>query len=260
MISELQITAAAKEEHTWLQHCYYTRPFKVANISGKGRGILHLTMMSASPGILDGDEYDIRIILGEDAGVHLYTQSYQRIFNMQQGAKQRFQVEMAKGSSLCYLPHPAVPHEQSIFDSASRIQLAENCRLLWGEIITCGRKLSGEIFRCTHFQNIIEVYRGNKLLFKDVTVLQPQIVPAGSMGQWEEYTHQASLFWHDESQDMTAMADLLHEWLSAEKNIAAGVSRTASGALLLRILGQGGEQLYELFKKIATLAGEERKL
>lgn len=260
MISELQIKAAVRGTQTFLQHCYYTKPFKVADISGRRADTLHLTMMTASPGILDGDAYDIRVTLQENAGMHLYTQSYQRIFNMQHGARQRFHVEMERGSSLCYLPHPAVPHEQSVFDSASRIELDEGCRLLWGEIITCGRKLSGEVFRCKHFQNVLEVHRGRKLLFKDVTVLQPGIVSPGNMGQWEGYTHQASLLWHDEKLDMTAMGEVLHECLSAEANITAGVSRTASGALLLRILGQGGEQLYDLFKKVALLAGEERKL
>lgn len=260
MTSELEIKAAVRGTRTYLQHCYYTKPFKVADISGSRAETLHLTMMTASPGILDGDAYDIHVTLQENAGLHLYTQSYQRIFNMQHGARQRFHVEMEMGSSLCYLPHPAVPHEQSVFDSASRIELGEGCRLLWGEIITCGRKLSGEVFRCKHFQNVMEVYRAGRLLFKDVTVLQPGIVLPGSIGQWEGYTHQASLLWHDEKVGMVAMGEVLHGYLSAEENITGGVSLTASGALLLRVLGHGGEQLYELFRKIALLTGEERKL
>lgn len=260
MKSELQIKAAARGTRTYLQHCYHTKPFKVADISGSRTDTLHLTMMTASPGILDGDAYNIDVSLQEDTSLHLYTQSYQRIFNMQHGASQRFHVTMERGSSFCYLPHPAVPHERSVFNASSRIELAADCRLLWGEIITCGRKLSGEIFRCEHLQNILEIYRNDRLVFKDVTVLQPGLISPGSMGQWEGYTHQASLLWHDEKVDMTAMGEVLHEYLSTEENITAGVSRTASGALLLRVLGHGGEQLYELFRKIALLAGEERKL
>ena len=260
MISELDIRAAARGTHTYLQHCYFNRPFKVADISGSRTGDLHLTMMTASPGILDGDHYQISISLEKNTYVHLYTQAYQRIFNMQHGAKQRLQVKMAKGSSLYYLPHPSVPHEQSVFDSASRIEMEEDCRLLWGEIITCGRKLSGEIFRCRYYSNVLELWQEGRLLFKDVTVLEPAVIPPGSTGQWEAYSHQASLLWYDQQQDMTAMGDVIHECLSAEENISAGVSRTASGALLLRVLGQGGEQLYTLFKKIALLAGAERKL
>ncbi len=260
MKSELQIKAATRATRTYLQHCYHTKPFKVADISGGRTDTLHLVMMTASPGILDGDAYDIHVSLQEDASLHLYTQSYQRIFNMEHGASQRFHVTMERGSSLYYLPHPAVPHERSVFKNTGRIELAEDCRLLWGEIITCGRKLSGEVFRCEHFQNILEIYKNNRLVFKDVTVLQPGLVPPGSLGQWEGYTHQASLLWHDEKVGMVAMGEVLHGYLSAEENITGGVSLTASGALLLRVLGHGGEQLYELFRKIALLTGEERKL
>jgi urease accessory protein len=260
MISELQITAGERNGITYLQRSYFTRPFKVADISGKGSAVLHLVMMTASPGILDGDSYEVVLEVVPGANVHLYTQSYQRIFNMQRGAKQQVLVKMGAGSSLCYLPHPSVPHEQSVFEGYNKIEIEKDCRLIWGEIITCGRKLSGEVFKCRLFQSITEVYRDERLLFKDVTVLQPEQIPADVTGQWEGYTHQAALLWHEEERDMMAMSDLINDLLSEEKGITAGVSQTASGALLVRILGQGGEQLYSLFKKIATLAGEERML
>jgi urease accessory protein len=260
MVSELQIAAGERQGITYLQHSYFTRPFKLADISGKGNAVLHLVMMTASPGILDGDSYKISLELVPGANVHLYTQSYQRIFNMQQGASQQVLVKMGDGSSLCYLPHPSVPHEQSVFEGYNKIEIGKDCQLMWGEIITCGRKLSGEVFKCSLFQSITEVYRDGKLLFKDVTVLQPEQIPANATGQWEEYTHQAALLWHDEMRGMTLMSDLINDILSEEKGITAGVSQTASGALLVRILGQGGEQLYSLFKKIAALAGNERML
>jgi urease accessory protein len=260
MISELQIKAGGRNGSSYLQHSYFTRPFKVADISGKNAAALHLVMMTASPGILDGDEYQINVELEAGTKVHLYTQSYQRIFHMQHGAKQRFNVHMAEGSSFFYLPHPSVPHESSVFEGYNRIVLGNECKLLWGEIITCGRKLNGEVFRCRLFQSVTEVYRDGRLLFKDVTVLQPEQINAASTGQWEQYTHQAALYWHDETIDMAVMADRIHAMLSDEKDIAAGVSQTASGALLLRVLGLGAEQLYQIFKMVAQIAGEERVL
>ncbi|WP_343673788.1 urease accessory protein UreD [Chitinophaga sp.] len=260
MYSELQINTAARNSKTYLQHCYFTRPFKVADISGQHASDLHLTLMSASPGILDGDEYDMKVNVAPGTSLHLYTQSYQRIFQMKLGAKQVFSVHLGAGSSLIYLPHPSVPHENAVFSAVNKIQLEKDSRLLWGEIITCGRKLSGEIFRCRHFQSTTEVRSEGKLVFKDVTLLEPALVPAGEMGQWEGYTHQASLYWQDGAVDMEEMAGEVHDLLSAEAGIRGGVSRTAAGALLVRVLGQGGEQLYQLFKKIALLAGEERRL
>lgn len=256
MHSELQIHTSERHHSTYLQHCYYTRPFKVADISGKYSAALHLTLMSASPGILDGDVYDMQVKVGAGSSLHLYTQSYQRIFQMKLGAKQSFSVHLEAGSSLIYIPHPSVPHKDAVFSSHTVIQMERGSRLLWGEIITCGRKLSGEIFRCRHFQSVTEIHYDGKLVFKDVTLLEPAQIPAGEMGQWEGFTHQGSLYWHDGVTDIEGVHDLL----SAEAGIRGGVSKTAAGALLVRVLGQGGEQLYQLFKKIALLAGQERRL
>lgn len=256
MHSELQIHTGKRNDRTYLQHCYYTRPFKVADISGQHAGELHLTLMSASPGILDGDVYDMQVKVAPGSKLHLYTQSYQRIFQMKEGARQAFSVQLGADSSFFYLPHPSVPHENAVFSSHNRIRMEKGSRLLWAEIITCGRKLSGEIFRCRHFQSVTEVHYDDKLVFKDVTLLEPAQIPAGEMGQWEGFTHQGSLYWHDEVTD----AEGVHDLLSAETGIRGGVSKTAAGALLVRVLGQGGEQLYQLFKKIALLAGAERRL
>ena len=260
MLSELQIATAGRDNKTYLKHCYFTRPFKVADISGQRGAGLHLTLMSASPGILDGDEYEMEVVVAPGNQLHLYTQSYQRIFQMQGGARQRFSVTLGAGSSFYYLPHPSVPHENAVFSGHNKIRMAKDSRLIWGEIITCGRKLSGEIFRCRHFQSVTEIYVEEQLVFKDVTLLEPATIPAGVLGQWEGFTHQASLYWYDSEEDMTAMAAGIHDLLAAEPGIRAGVSRTGAGALLLRVLGQGGEQLYQLFKKIALLSGEERRL
>ena len=44
------------------------------------------------------------------------------------------------------LPHPSVPHEAIDFTSRNKIYLSDNCSLIFGEVLTCGRKLNGEVF------------------------------------------------------------------------------------------------------------------
>ena len=57
----------------------------MANITEDKTGAtLQLMLMSSSPGILDGDEYKIKIELEENCSLQLHTQSYQRLFNMKQ--------------------------------------------------------------------------------------------------------------------------------------------------------------------------------
>jgi urease accessory protein len=153
MIAKLHIQTAFKNGATCLQQNYFTPPFKTANITeDKRSNWLRIMLMNSSPGILDGDDYEIKIGLAENSSLQLHTQAYQRLFNMKKGATQLMEVHLEKDSSFIYLPHPSVPHENSIFTAKNKIFLNNDCNLIWGEVLTCGRKLNGEVFR---FLNII---------------------------------------------------------------------------------------------------------
>src|SRR5687768_18226569 len=92
----LQFATGRKNGRTFLKSVYNTPPFKLADITGNKKAQkLQLMIMSASPGVLDGDEYRIKIELAEDTEVELVTQSYQRLFQMKKGAAQSMDVHMA---------------------------------------------------------------------------------------------------------------------------------------------------------------------
>ena len=140
MKASLHIQTSCRGDITYLKKAYCTQPFKVANITeDKKDRMLRLMLMSSSPGILDGDEYDMKIDLDRNCSLHLSTQSFQRLFTMKQGASQRLEVNMTEDSSFCFLPHPSVPHNQSIFTATNNIYLSDRCSLIWGEVLTCGR-------------------------------------------------------------------------------------------------------------------------
>ncbi|PUZ26701.1 urease accessory protein [Chitinophaga costaii] len=259
MICELHIEAGQREGKTYLQQAYCTRPFKVANIrEDKTAPLLPLVIMSASPGMLEGDVYDWKITVHDGAQLQLQTQSYQRLFTMEQGAQQRIHVAVGAGAALHYLPHPTVPQAKSVFTGHTEIRLQANARLLWSEIVTCGRKLNGEIFAFTRYQNLTEVYWKNKLVLRDNLWLEPQRWPLSGMGQQEGFTHQASLFCFDEQADMNAHADALYHLFAADEQVAIGISRTAYHGLMLRILGEGGEQLKDKITRAAQLLADPK--
>ena len=127
MIAKLNIRTAVRNGITYLDQTYFTPPFKVANITeDKQAPTLHLMLMNSSPGILDGDDYSIKIELSENSSLQVHTQSYQRLFNMKEGASQLQEVYLEKNSSLVYLPHPAVPHEKAVFKSVNKIYLSND--------------------------------------------------------------------------------------------------------------------------------------
>lgn len=259
MISELRIQTALKGNKTCLKNCFYTTPLKIANVTeDKSSRYLQLMMMSSSPGVLDGDEYRIKIELAEGCSLQLQTQSYQRLFNMKKSASQRMEVCMDKGSSLCFVPHPAVPHKSSDFVAVNKIYLAKECKLIWGEVLTCGRKLSGEEFQYSRYQNLTEIFLNERLAVRDNLVIKPSIINVKAMGQFEGYSHQASLIYIDETADINTAISEINQMLSGQEKICFGVSALPVNGVIIRMLGYKGEQLYKCLQRIAHFFSDKK--
>ena len=252
MISKLTILAGFKNQTSYLKDTFFTSPFRLADVGQyhTDNG-LYLMIMSSSPGLLDLDNYDISIKTEAGARLQLQTQAYQRLFNMQKGALQKMTIEQESGSSFSYVPHPIVPHENSKFKSHTIVHLQDNCELLLSEIITCGRKHSGEYFRFTSFQNLTEIYHHDKLVLKDIILLEPQVVLPATMGQWEGFTHQGTLIYlNTGTLSVSTYMEEIHSIFKEEKNMNYGLSEMAANGIVLRILANGAEQLFNYFKRI----------
>lgn len=249
----LEIETAKRGQVTVLKNSYVTPPFKVANITeDKKSAVLHLMLMSSSPGILDGDVYSMRIVLEENCLLQLHTQSYQRLFNMKTGASQNLEVHLAKNSTFIYLLHPVVPHEGASFVSKNQLYLSDECTLIFGEILTCGRQLNKEVFQFTKIHNLTEVYLQNKLVVKENLLIHPSVIDPNSMGQLEGFTHQASFLFIKENLPIIAVINHIYAELIDLKNIEFGISELPVGGFILRILGYKAEQLYTILQDTAA--------
>ena len=253
MIARLNIKAASRDGQTYLKNSFYSPPFKLANITeDKKSKLLQLMLMSSSPGILDNDQYNIQIELNEQACVELETQSYQRLYQMRTGARQDLELTMAPYSSFVFLPHPVVPHQSSVFLSKSKIYLSKGCKLIWGEVLTCGRKLNGEIFRFSKYQSITEIFLADKMIVKENLVVYPTQMDMHAMGQMEGYTHQASLICFGFEPPVHEVIEDIHELLLHEKDLCAGISALQVHGCIVRLLGYRAEQLHHCLQKIAS--------
>ncbi len=208
--------------------------------------------MSSSPGILDGDIYNIKINVSQNSSLDLKTQSYQRLFNMKTGASQNLEVHLEEGSSFCFIPHPSVPHESSVFVARNKIALSSNCNLIWGEILTCGRKLSGEVFLFSKYHNVTEIFLNSKLVIKENLLVQPSLNNVNAIGQMEGYTHQGTLIYLNEQANTKELIKSITEFLSSQDKITFGITAAPKNGLVIRLLGFKGEQLFDCIKTIAA--------
>jgi len=260
MINTLKIEVEAREGKSFLRDAYVTQPFRIVPVGQyKTDGASYLMIMSSSPGILSGDTYDIQVVVKENARLQLQSQSYQRLFNMEGSASQKMDIKLQYGSHFSYVPHPVVPHEASTFKSINRVSVDDDCELTFSEIITCGRKHHGEAFKYAHFQNLLEVYHHDRLILKDNVLLRPDIMPLSSMGLLEGYTHQGTLVYlNTKNEEVDDLIEYFFKELENLENISFGISALQVKGFVIRILGNGGEQMFDFFRKVQGVLWEQK--
>jgi urease accessory protein len=257
MDSYLKIIAGFKGGESYVKDLYVSLPFRVVSVGQrKSDKKLYQMVMSSSPGILDGDHYHLDVTLEKGAALQLQSQSYQRLFNMQDKALQELNVSMEDETSFAYVPHPIVPHEDSNFKSKANIHIGKNSQIIISEIITCGRKHSGEVFKLKRFQNVMEIYHNNKLVVKDNVLIQPDMIPVSSIGNQEQYTHQGTLIFYSTKAnvDKNGLIELIIEATAQHhEEMEAGVSTMEDNGFVVRALGYGGEVMYNFFLHIQEI-------
>ncbi|PRZ21157.1 urease accessory protein UreD [Flavobacterium granuli] len=260
MLSTLKIEVEEREGQSFLRDAYVTQPFRITPVGQyKSDRAAYLMIASTSPGILSGDTYDIQVNIKENARLQLQSQSYQRLFNMEGSASQMMDVKIDKGASFSYVPHPVVPHEASTFKSINRVSIDDDCELTFSEIITCGRKHHGEEFKYAHFQNLLEVYHHDRLILKDNVLLRPDIMPLSAMGLLEGFTHQGTLVYlNTKNEDVEDHIEHFYKELEELENVSFGISALEAKGFVIRILGNGGEQMFDFFRKVQSVLWEEK--
>ena len=253
-ICELKISTGNVDGFHRLVEPYFTMPFGLMRFDARTPHDPWLRYMirSSSPGILAGDFYDVQVHVEKGTALGLETQAFLRVYEMNEGgrAAQNMKVTVEENGFFHYIPHPLVPHKDSVYSANNSIYLQKSSQLIWGEVITCGRKGSGETFDFKSLMNHTEVFVDDKLIFKDRVLFEPRRRDITELGQLEGYTHQASLFSYAPGIDSEELYQFLLESVKGEEEVEYGFSTTLGGGVIIRIVGNYGEQLYKIMKRI----------
>lgn len=256
--SEMRIKASARDGKTILEDVYFTAPYKIMKPFEKEDGSSGISVMPlcASAGIMAGDVQKFSYCVGEGADLEILSQSFEKIHKMDEGSASReIRVEVAAGGSLYYNPQPVIPFAGSAFDSKMEIRLADGTsKLFLLDILSCGRSVSGERFAYRRFGSKVEIYRGEKLVYRDNTRYEPEKMPMEGLGMYEGYSHMANIFLTtSDREDARELQEKI--WGIFEENLdcEGGVSQLASGDLAVRIFGNRAQILQGIAEKIKEI-------
>lgn len=256
--SQLQIFTDYRDGKTIPTKLFYSASFKLTNYFETVSGGIEYIIMNASPGIMANDEYQINIQVGENSQLTLLPQSFEKIHKMDNKSKAYRQttISIDKNAYLKYISHPVIPFADSAYQAKTIIRLKDgSSKLLYGDILSCGRHLSNERFAFREYESCIEIIFSEKLSCKDHCFFIPAQNDLSQFGYFEHYAYIANLFVYGFSLTESMIENIV--LLFESKKIEVGLTELLNGGYLIRALGDSSEDLVQLIATTAILISEK---
>ena len=151
-------------------------------------GVPLAVLVTTSGGLVGGDVLDISVSAGAGAGALVTTQAAEKVYRSE-GATCEISVALdaGPGSWLEWLPNETIVFDGARLRRRTVVSLAEDARLLAGEIVVLGRRARGERFTGGLIHDAWEIRRDGRLVWTDSFRLDEdlavaQAAPAGLAG------------------------------------------------------------------------------
>ncbi len=239
--------------NTVLSHAEFTAPFKVMKPFPMDTG-LSVMVMSSSAGLFSGDVQEISLCLEEHSRAKVFSQSYEKIHPSPQGHSRRnTQITVGSGCQLQYRPLPTIPFADSRFQGETTVLLEDDtAQLILSETFSCGRVAMGEEFLFASYGARTTVSCQGKYLYRDNLLYEPQKRDLTGFAHQEGYSHQSSLLFFHFPIDKVLEQEI-QEKILAFPQVLAGYSQSYTGDLVLRILGNSGQEILAFQEEITSV-------
>lgn len=239
----LRLAAALKKAKTIFRETYSEGAFKITRplyltSSGEAYGYV----MNPGGGYVDGDSYQISIVLEEEAEVLLTTQSSTKIYKTRaKPAIQDMEIHLKKGSLFEYLPDPVIAYQHACFKQNMIVQMDKGASLVCCDIFTPGWAPDGTLFRYDLLQSKMEVYLEKQLVLFDHIKLEPDEDMTG-IGYMEGFTHFGTMIIIDDRVNK-AFLEELHALFESMTELRIGISMLTVPGFALRVLGNSTQAI-----------------
>ncbi|MDR1278284.1 MAG: urease accessory protein UreD [Treponema sp.] len=254
-LSELSLEIKKGPEASVLDRCYFTPPFKITSPFYGEDGRASIMVMSASAGLMAGDRQRINVRVERGASAEIGSQSFEKVHRMDenQSARRETTLTVESGGLLIYVPLPVIPFAHSAFESCTAIYLRDAAsRLAYSEILSCGRSARGERFAWRRYKNRVRVFEADKLIYFDHSDFRPAETDMENFAMFEGYSHFSNLLLVNIPLSPEQQEEISRDIRRFPGGVG-GVTRTGSGALCVRTLGNSAEAALEQHRQILDM-------
>lgn len=170
---------------TVLSHQYTAYPLSVSPVFRLDGDFdcdrAYLYVMSTSPGLLAGDEWNISLQLAANSSLYLTEQSATKVHSMPiDGTKAtiNYDIEIDTGAALEFVPEPLILFADAVLEQTTHIKIHPTGCLCLSEIILPGRLARGEAYQFHSYLNRLQVRStSGELWFTDAMLLEGKLNP-----------------------------------------------------------------------------------
>ncbi|WP_286228820.1 urease accessory protein UreD [Neobacillus mesonae] len=248
----LHLNAEDRKGKTVAKNVFFQGAFKVMRPvyhDNSGRACYYL--LNPGGGYLDGDRYQMKISLAENAKLTLTTQGATKVYKTpKQFAYQESEIILQAGSYLEYFPDPLIAYQNAHFKQKNVIRMHPSASLLFSEIITPGWSPEGERFSYKTVQLQNEIYMDEELVAYDHLKLIPSTQKIRGLGFMEGFTHLGSMIIVDQ-QVSSSFLDQLYSKLDREtSDYKVGLSMLPVPGFTVRVFANSTQVIEQIFSEI----------
>ena len=183
------------------------------------------------------------------------SQSFDKIHKMKEGEARRYtKAVVEKNGHFLFHPQPTIPFKASAYENTMDIYLADPSAVFtMQEILSCGRAARGERFQYRKYDSLVNIYKNDKLIYRDNTRYRPDEMNLEAIGMYEGYTHMANLVLCNQKKGRDWM-DRVWKYLDSREEEAGGVTALDEDVVVIRILGHQAQKLQNICNDLLKLA------
>jgi len=140
----------------------------------EGAGLCQCVIVHPPAGIVAGDRIALDVAAGPGALVQLTTPGAAKWYRSATGATatQTLHAEVDADAALEWLPQGTIVYDGARASSTTRVTLAAGATFVGAEVVSLGRRASGERFRCGEWRQRIDIVRDAAPIWSERAVLR----------------------------------------------------------------------------------------
>jgi urease accessory protein len=207
-------------------------------------GSAYLQIVNPCGGLFEGDSTAVEVSLQRGAHLYLTTQAATKVYPAEHGqvTRQHIRLRVASGAILEYFPLPLIPFARALYVQEIDIQVNSGGICLVAEVLAPGRIARGECFAYQMVRSRVEGWMDDRLALFEQLMLQPEQDSYAGVGMLDAQSYVATLYVLT-SQDFNPWIRAWNRCLTKQYDERVGISALAYGGLVVRLLGQTGQEV-----------------